>query len=167
MVTNQQVENYVKRITQLEALIAEKDTELAQLTLYKNLATEHGLVVFADMAQQAERIATLEAEQIELLNDLGKVTKTVKYLVGIAERGTGTDAPNDQTAESFVLAYVKRLEAENERLRKDMERYQWLTEDHADRAIRVRCREIIDRLPVLSYSAASREIDSAIQEGKK
>ena len=30
MVTNQQVENYAKRITQLEALIAEKDTELAQ-----------------------------------------------------------------------------------------------------------------------------------------
>lgn len=43
----------------------------------------------------------------------------------------------------------------------DAERYRWLTEDHADPAMREQCRGIIDRMSVRSYSATSAAIDAA------
>ncbi|MBN9410872.1 MAG: hypothetical protein J0H69_17140 [Burkholderiales bacterium] len=46
-----------------------------------------------------------------------------------------------------------------EALEKDAERWRWITEDHADRATREACRELIDRLPTMSYSAACEAID--------
>jgi uncharacterized coiled-coil DUF342 family protein len=46
-------------------------------------------------------------------------------------------------------------------LREDAERYQWLLHDHDDAAIRVKCRAILQRLPSMSYSAASTAIDAA------
>lgn len=43
-------------------------------------------------------------------NDMLRLIETVKYLIGIAERGEGRTIRDDETAEQFVLGYVKRLE---------------------------------------------------------
>jgi hypothetical protein len=48
--------------------------------------------------------------------------------------------------------------------RKDSERFRWLVEDHADPATRARCREILERLPVMGHGAACQLIDDAMQE---
>jgi hypothetical protein len=43
-------------------------------------------------------------------NETARLLKTVKYLAGIAERGTGRPMPDDVTVERFVLEYVQALE---------------------------------------------------------
>ena len=48
---------------------------------------------------------------------------------------------------------------------RDAARYRWLTDDHADPATREKCRELLYRMPVMSYAAASNAIDIAMQEG--
>lgn len=45
----------------------------------------------------------------------------------------------------------------------DAARYRWLTEDHDDSAVREHRNGILRRMPVTSYSAASRDIDIARQ----
>jgi uncharacterized small protein (DUF1192 family) len=54
----------------------------------------------------------LRVMNAELLTDLDRVLTTSRYLIGIAERGEGRPMAEDETAERFVLGYVKRLEAE-------------------------------------------------------
>ena len=46
--------------------------------------------------------------------------------------------------------------------RKDSTRFRWLTEDHADPKTRARCREILERLPLMGYGAAVQLIDDAM-----
>jgi hypothetical protein len=46
----------------------------------------------------------------------------------------------------------------------DSVRLRWLTEDHADPATRARCRELLKGMPVMSYSAATADIDAAMRE---
>ena len=46
---------------------------------------------------------------------------------------------------------------------KDAERLRWLLEDH-DTDTRKRCRELFERMPVMSYSAATAAIDAAMAE---
>lgn len=42
--------------------------------------------------------------------DMLRLIETVKYMIGIAERGEGRKIRDNETAEQFVLGYVKRLE---------------------------------------------------------
>ena len=62
----------------------------------------------------------------ELAADLSRVLETVKYLRGIAERGSGDRCPEDMTVESFVLGFVKNLEQhirnQNEQLAAELEK---------------------------------------------
>ena len=44
----------------------------------------------------------------------------------------------------------------------DGARFRWLCEDHSDRETRERCRSLIDRLSVMSYSEAVMSIDAAM-----
>lgn len=44
----------------------------------------------------------------------------------------------------------------------DGARFRWLCEDHSDRETRERCRSLIDRLSVMSYSDAVMSIDAAM-----
>lgn len=44
-------------------------------------------------------------------HEVDRLLKTVKYLIGIAERGDGRAMRDDETTEQFVLGYVKRLES--------------------------------------------------------
>jgi hypothetical protein len=53
--------------------------------------------------------------------DMSQVTKTLRYLIGIAERGTATTLPDGVTVESFVLDYVKGLEAKVAELTQDLQ----------------------------------------------
>lgn len=48
--------------------------------------------------------------------------------------------------------------------RADSSRLRWLTEDHADPDTRARCRELLGRMPMMSYSAATADIDAAMRE---
>lgn len=59
---------------------------------------------------------------------------------------------------------VAHLEDEKRVLEQDAVRFRWLTEDHPQRETRARRDEILKYLPVMSYSAASRDIDVAMQE---
>lgn len=46
----------------------------------------------------------------------------------------------------------------------DGARLRWLTRDHADPDTRARCRELLERMPMMSYSAATADIDAAMRE---
>ncbi|MDY0071851.1 MAG: hypothetical protein RBR77_04295 [Thauera sp.] len=59
------------------------------------------------------------------------------------------------------IAERDQLAAAIEAAREDAERFRWLTEDHTDAETRTRCREILDRMAVMSYSAACVAIDHA------
>lgn len=43
-----------------------------------------------------------------------RLIKTIKYFVGIAERGEGRKIADKETPEQFVLGYIKRLEQANQ-----------------------------------------------------
>lgn len=72
----------------------------------------------AELAKEQEKVK-------ELAKDLSRVLGTVKYLRGIAERGSGDRCPEDMTVEKFVLGYVKKLEQhirnQNEQLEQQAE----------------------------------------------
>jgi len=50
--------------------------------------------------------------------------------------------------------------------RKDAERFRFMLDDHAEKTTRQRVRELFERLPVMSLSAARAAIDAAMQEDK-
>lgn len=68
-------------------------------------------------------------EQVKLLTqylsedryDMLRIIATVKYLRGIAERGTGRLCDDNETVEQFVLGYVKKLEGQIKVLREALE----------------------------------------------
>jgi hypothetical protein len=49
----------------------------------------------------------------------------------------------------------------------DAIRFRWLTEDHADPDTRAKCRELLGRMGVMSYSSACTDIDSAMARATK
>ena len=50
--------------------------------------------------------------------------------------------------------------------RNDAERFRFMLDDHAEKTTRQRVRELFERLPVMSLSAARAAIDAAMQEDK-
>lgn len=79
----------------------------------------------------------------------------IRELMNVYNVGGWTDA----------LGPMKRaLEAEKraEAAEADAARYLWLTADHDDHATREQCRAILERMPVMSYSAATAAIDAAL-----
>jgi len=67
----------------------------------------------------------------------------------------------DREAANAFYELARCLEEENERLKNDAERFRWLADDHSDKETREKCAEILERMQVLSYSAASQAIDQA------
>jgi hypothetical protein len=49
----------------------------------------------------------------------------------------------------------------------DARRFRWLTEDHSNIETRFKCRELLSRMGVMSYSAACASIDAAIAQEQK
>ena len=66
-----------------------------------------------------------------------------------------------------VLSVSKALFLQREADAKDAERWRWLTFDHVDANTRNRVRELIVRLPVMSYSAACADIDASRAQAKE
>lgn len=58
-----------------------------------------------------EIAGVVEAAQKPILEDVASLCETIRYMVGIAERGTGSKCPDDMRPEVFLLNYVKQLEA--------------------------------------------------------
>ncbi len=53
----------------------------------------------------------LNADVLEYAEWVQRLLATIKYVVGIAERGEGRQQRDDETTEQFVLGYVKRIES--------------------------------------------------------
>ena len=70
------------RLSDAEAIISQKDAEIERLSLYKNLAAEYGLSVFADMSKQS---AALKLAREALLAICGSYpsSKTLEALAAI------------------------------------------------------------------------------------
>lgn len=91
--------------------------------------------------------------------------QVLRHLLEIAERGS---------LMRVVLGAAVMLDPRNKLVdpnadtiehhpdRKDSTRFRWLTEDHADPKTRARCREILERLPLMGYGAAVQLIDDAM-----
>jgi hypothetical protein len=77
---------------------------------------------------QALLAAASAGRDRELAEGVLKLTKTVRYLVGIAEVGEGRPMLDDETAEQFVLRYVQRLEQELKALQSHARPSEWLKE---------------------------------------
>lgn len=76
----------------------------------------HGLTPILGWEPQAGLHKTWEAVPLYeagpwTAEECERVTKTLRYLQGIAERGEGRQMRDDETLEAFVLGYVRRLEA--------------------------------------------------------
>ena len=67
-----------------------------------------------------EAIVELRTENESYAKDILRLLETIKYMRGIAERGTGKEMPEDIPVESFVLGYVKSIEAENAKLKAEL-----------------------------------------------
>ena len=134
-------------------------------------------------------VAGVEQENLELKQDLkriGAVLDTVKSQECQGHYSTMIQQIIDRNKEleesAFVkdreytdaillaiayLAELKDLRIKISKAEKDAKRYLWLTEDHEDYATRDRCRSILERMPVMSYSAACLDIDYAISAQEK
>lgn len=64
-------------------------------------------------------------------------------------------------------AAVERVRGVLEAAQNDAMRFRWLTEDHADPETRAKCRELLSRMGVMTYSAACTDIDSAMAQATK
>lgn len=80
-----------------------------------------------------------------------------------------SDAPLLCTMEDFrdAASLLLALADAHDRMAKDAARYRWLTTDHDDPETRRKCRDLLDRMAVISYSAASRDIDAAMEATTK
>jgi len=87
---------------------------LAELLIFR---ANNGIKLEIKYFNEAD-VAKLEAELDESAKGILKLTETIKYLIGIAERGEKRSIKDGETVESFVLGYVKKLEAELENFKK-------------------------------------------------
>ncbi len=68
-------------------------------------------------AVQAELIDSLQASLAESEARVAGLLEDMKYIIGIVERGTGKELIGNVPIRKQLLEYVKKLEAENKRLR--------------------------------------------------
>lgn len=98
-------------------------------------------------------------------DDDGQCGTVLRYLLAIAERASllrvvwGAAVMLDPR-NKLVDPDADTIEHHPDH--KDSARFRWLTEDHADPETRARCREILERLPVMGYGAAVQLIDDAM-----
>ena len=65
---------------------------------------------FTEANNDHNRCVKLEQQLAESDKSTLRLLETIKYLVGIAERGEGRKQLDGETVEQFVLGYVKRIE---------------------------------------------------------
>jgi len=74
-----------------------------------------------------------------------------------------TELPKPLRYDSDAAYEIDRLTAERDALRVDAQRYQWLTAGLDTAHGRVKRNEILERMSVMSYSAACMAIDAAMK----
>jgi hypothetical protein len=94
------------RVVDLEAGVARDRQQLAE--------------VDAEGAQSGSEteIERLQTREAEWAMDSLRLVESLRYMIGIAERGFGRKIKDHETDRQFVLSYVQGLEAEIEQLRK-------------------------------------------------
>jgi hypothetical protein len=109
------------------------------------------------------------ARELERIGDEIRV-----YVDGMVQHGYAEGRKDEQAELSSVLPGVWYMDPPDggaptileqlQRQADDATRFVWLTTDHGDPATREKCRELIARLPVMSYAAAKDAIDTARRE---
>jgi lipopolysaccharide biosynthesis protein len=123
-------------------------------------------------AREAAATAALRAE-LDLRRKSGSAVDRLHNLCeGIAESADGSEWSREEweriDAENAELrAAVERVRGVLEAAQNDAMRFRWLTEDHADPETRAKCRDLLSRMGVMTYSAACRDIDSAMAQATK
>jgi hypothetical protein len=64
----------------------------------------------ARIAELEVRVTTVQEEHLEDALSLERCLKTIRYLVGIGEKGRGRPMRECETAEQFLLHYVQEVE---------------------------------------------------------
>lgn len=90
-----------------------------QTTHWDGCATEGGPAHYwcavGRICDLKAELAQARTERDDHARDMLRLLATIKYLRGIAVRGEGREARDDETVEAFVLGYVKRIEAERDK----------------------------------------------------
>lgn len=133
-------------ITRLRADLAASQAECERLSSELETARDgwHQANGVADLAMEHRDEAEKECERLrhDIERQLSELLPGPFYM----DPPDGGDVP--------VMEQLRRMAD-------DAERFRWLTEDHADRDTRARCRAILECMPVRSYSAACLSIDAA------
>lgn len=128
------------------------------------------------VAKAETRSADLEMQFKSDMETTLRLLGTIKYLIGIAERGEGREIRGDETAEKFVLGYVKKIEAENAVLREEIRELNQMGFTHENAAAQKAALEDAERWNVLpaflekyqlDYVGLKRDIDAAIDAARK
>lgn len=92
-----------------------------------SIVPEYGTTpeVQSEISTLREQVKMLTEERSETACDMLRLIETIKYLRGIAERGTGRPCGNTETVETFVLGYVKTLEEQVKLLREAL-KWAWM-----------------------------------------
>lgn len=97
----------------------------------------------AHAAQTIGDIASIvDAAQKDFLEEIIVLCETIGYMVGIAERGTGSKCPDDMRPEVFLLNYVRCLEAHQ--VGEEMMRAIELVASHKSSDWPERCQQMVD-----------------------
>lgn len=105
----EQIDEYSKRVIE-GAMMRGASGSGQQAELYRSL--KERLIDEMIARREAEaRAEKAEARVEEFAEQILRLTKSLKYVQGIVERGTGKVIPDDEIIELHALSYVKRLEA--------------------------------------------------------
>ncbi|MBK9497389.1 MAG: hypothetical protein IPO08_23285 [Xanthomonadales bacterium] len=110
------------------------------------------------MCENAAFIAAAREAIPALIADLRDARETISRLTAQAEA---------LLLHADIKTRREEREAKLAEAEKDAKRYRWLTDDHDSRDTRKACHDILARMPVMSYSAASQTIDAAIAAQEK
>jgi hypothetical protein len=118
--------------------------------------------VTCGVLERVNRLAEIEAQEPVAWVLHSTSRRPRPYVVGHRKHlpGSGSDLV-DMGLDHLDPLYARPVPAQAVP-NADGARFRWLCEDHSDRETRERCRSLIDRLPVMSYSDAVMSIDAAM-----
>lgn len=126
---------------------------------YKSLSLCQGLSVgYGTFKEAADALDAKDAEIARLRDDVSLAIGSNRYL----DPPDGGNVPLPEQARRMRVE-CDALRARVEAAEKDAARYRWLTQDHDDPWVRQLCRELIERMGTMSYSATSMAIDAALE----
>jgi predicted transcriptional regulator of viral defense system len=67
--------------------------------------------IYKEDLTRLDQLVRLQERNADLAKELLRCVASLKYIAGIAERGTGRKQKDDETVEQFILDYIKFLES--------------------------------------------------------